>query len=626
MKKSLLFVFAAATVLSAGAQNRIAKSKVLNIRNRQALCNESSPNTGFIVPAERKTPLVITNTAVGDVGLGNAGNAFGGYTRPARSIVFADPNLNAVIVTHRAGPACTPSDGAAGTGCIMFDYSKDGGTTWNAPPSYGPVYDQDAYLARYPNGVIFNPTGNTNADSAYISVYGPTTGPAMAGGGAWDAAEHGSAQLGNPATTAVYGHDIYDSTVSYVGLIPDAMVITQQGVTWTIDEMVDGTANYVYTDTLIVQKGVWNSSTKQHDYTATLFPFPVIPGALTGKSIAFAPNGQTGWIVVSGNNDLAVAADTSNYLIAYKTTDGGATWGSAIKIPVSAAAGAALGDTTVGYSCAFNPDASVDANGNLYVHISIFPYAGGGSIFTNAGVWGQFAVYTTDGGTTWKLHLIEKPQTFSYVTTGGQPITEYTRGQISTNWAADKMVFVWFDTDTASFPGGSNSNPNALAQYYDPATDSWDATVNLTAGSAADGVVTYGDVSYYMLPCGSGWNVPVSYQALSGGNESACVQWHYVNGLCITGVDEIENNIFSIADAYPNPTAGTAAIEVNMKQAGKVTLEISNMLGQVVYSTSASLTSGTHTFTVDAAKWNTGLYFYTVKSKNFSVTEKLVRE
>src|ERR1051326_4314688 len=130
MKKSLLFVLAAGIVVSVSAQNRTTKY-VVNMResyNQAAKAEKSgaSINAGDFVQPQRKTPLVITNTAVSDIGLGNAGNGFGGYSSGCRSIVYADPNLNTVVVTHRAGPACTPSDGAAGTGCYMFDYSKDG--------------------------------------------------------------------------------------------------------------------------------------------------------------------------------------------------------------------------------------------------------------------------------------------------------------------------------------------------------------------------------------------------------------------------------------------------------------------------------------------------------------------
>ena len=51
------------------------------------------------------------------------------------------------------------------------------------------------------------------------------------------------------------------------------------------------------------------------------------------------------------------------------------------------------------------------------------------------------------------------------------------------------------------------------------------------------------------------------------------------------------------------------------------------MIGQTVYTTSATnLSTGTHKFSVDASKFNTGVYFYTIKSKDFQITKKLIRE
>ena len=92
------------------------------------------------------------------------------------------------------------------------------------------------------------------------------------------------------------------------------------------------------------------------------------------------------------------------------------------------------------------------------------------------------------------------------------------------------------------------------------------------------------------------------------------------------GINEI-NTVFSIANAYPNPTTGATTIEVDLKQNSNLAIEVSNMIGQIVYTTSENnLSVGTHKFTVDASKLNTGVYFYTVKSKDFQITKKLIRE
>lgn len=626
MKRTLLLVVCTGMTCLLTAQN--AKKQIVNNRhavphqneNDQAVPSSSAPAT------ERKHPLVITNTAVNDIPVGNAANAFGGYTRPARSIVYADPILNTVIVTHRAGPACTPPDGAVNSGVLMFDISKDGGTTWNPLPSLGPTWNSGTgvELARYPSGVIYNPSGNINPDSAYTSVFGACTGPVLPGGSIWIGHAYGAAKMG-AVSQQNQGKDRFDSTVSWIGLIPESMTITQQGVTWVIDRMVDGTTAYAYLDTLIIRKGTWNATTKMHDYSTTLFPLPVTPGFLSGATMAFAPNGQTGWIVANCNNDLTFAPDSSQFIVAFKTTDGGNTWSAPIKIDISTPAAVAFGDTST-YSTAYWPDASVDSLGNLYVHTAIFPSAGGGGIFVTPGSWGQCAVYTSDGGATWKVKLLDRPQTAFYTTTGTQPIGDWPRGQVSTNWAGSKMVFTWFDTDTSQFPGGTNSNPNALARYYDIATDSWDAAINLTAGSAADGSVTFGMVSEYLLPCGgNSWEVPIAYQMLQGGNESGCVQYHYVDGACITGVGETLNPVFNLGSIYPNPAGTSAVLTLNLLKAAEVEISIHSILGQTLSSEKITMSAGNQEHHLGLSQLTSGIYIIEVKAGQYKSSIKLIK-
>src|SRR5688572_25147297 len=149
MKKVFSIIFSG-LVLFAAAQNRTKKQPIPR-NNMRAMGQNIISGNHLPAAGQRKTPLVITNAAVNDISLGWAGNALGGAFRPSRSIVYADPNLNAVIVTHRAGPACNPGDGQVNTGSIMFDYSKTGGTTWSLPPSLGPLYVNNVELGRYPN-------------------------------------------------------------------------------------------------------------------------------------------------------------------------------------------------------------------------------------------------------------------------------------------------------------------------------------------------------------------------------------------------------------------------------------------------------------------------------------------
>lgn len=640
MKKTLLFVFAAGSMLVSSAQNK--QSKYLMKRPDSFL--ESSKATGSIFAPVRKTPLVITNSAITDVTLGCANNLLGGWTRPGRPILdYALVGTTGVLtMIHRSGPACTPSDGTPSSGYFTMDYSKDGGATWNPPPSLGPIMDGGANPGRYPSGIIYNPTGNTNPDSAFISFFGP----GLSGGGAvpWIAHHTGAAPLGDPTNTRETV-DLFDSTVAFHGLIPDAFYKDGTGNTWSIDMGQSGKKSATpydgdYNDTLIVRKGVWSAANRQHVYTTTLIPFPVTSSAAFGSfaamsGIAASANGQTVYAALAAHcvADLSQVPDTSYYLNIFKSVNGGTTWTGPSKIFMNCV-NAQMGTTGVSYSTAFQIDAGVDNAGKLHLILGIAPKAGTGSITTAAGSHGMFSVITD--GNTHSIQLLAKPMTFRGFF-GGTAYGEDSRGQIATTAAGDKVFYVWFDTDTNTFPGGVNTNPDAYVRTYDVASGNWGPVTNLTAGSPVDGLVTFGYVANLAGGSASPYKLHLGYQALTG-TDTQPVIFHYIGGVTVTtgagsagspcnglNVQE-ENTVFEIANSYPNPTSGTSTIEVNMKKADKISVEVANMLGQVIYTTSASLTAGTHKFTVDASKWNAGVYFYTVKSQNFNVTKKLVRE
>jgi hypothetical protein len=61
-----------------------------------------------------------------------------------------------------------------GTGYLAYDLSTDGGLNWSVNNQvYDPTLD-DADNARYPQGALHNPAGNTNPDNAYFHYFAPT--------------------------------------------------------------------------------------------------------------------------------------------------------------------------------------------------------------------------------------------------------------------------------------------------------------------------------------------------------------------------------------------------------------------------------------------------------------------
>lgn len=81
----------------------------------------------------------------------------------------------------------------------------------------------------------------------------------------------------------------------------------------------------------------------------------------------------------------------------------------------------------------------------------------------------------------------------------------------------------------------------------------------------------------------------------------------------------------SVSQNYPNPFTGITTITVNLEESADLSLKVTNLLGQTVYETiRGEVNAGTHYFQVDGSSYESGIYFYTVKADNSSVTKKMI--
>lgn len=92
-----------------------------------------------------------------------------------------------------------------------------------------------------------------------------------------------------------------------------------------------------------------------------------------------------------------------------------------------------------------------------------------------------------------------------------------------------------------------------------------------------------------------------------------------------------ENNIpifdYDVAQNFPNPFTRTSVVNVNVRQSTTLTLEVVNMMGQQVYTVDAGVASpGMNEISIDASNLSTGLYFYTVRAGETSITKKMIVE
>lgn len=96
----------------------------------------------------------------------------------------------------------------------------------------------------------------------------------------------------------------------------------------------------------------------------------------------------------------------------------------------------------------------------------------------------------------------------------------------------------------------------------------------------------------------------------------------------ITGIKELGTGIpenYSLDQNYPNPFNPTTNIRFNLPQAGLVTLKIYNVLGQEVATLLNEFrNAGSYEYTFNASAMNSGVYFYSITSNNYTSTKKMI--
>jgi len=97
-------------------------------------------------------------------------------------------------------------------------------------------------------------------------------------------------------------------------------------------------------------------------------------------------------------------------------------------------------------------------------------------------------------------------------------------------------------------------------------------------------------------------------------------------------IDAIKENtqvVFAdnVSQNYPNPFIGTSTVYVNLDESAELTLEVHNIMGQLVYELPAKkYNAGKQEFIINGSNLEPGIYFYTVRSGESSVSKKMIVE
>jgi Secretion system C-terminal sorting domain len=98
--------------------------------------------------------------------------------------------------------------------------------------------------------------------------------------------------------------------------------------------------------------------------------------------------------------------------------------------------------------------------------------------------------------------------------------------------------------------------------------------------------------------------------------------------VCWGDVDSRESGIsleYELSQNYPNPFNPTTSIKYDLKKAQKVQLSIFNMLGQeIARLVDGQVSAGQHSVNFDGSTLASGIYFYQIKTEEFTSLKKMV--
>ena len=120
-------------------------------------------------------------------------------------------------------------------------------------------------------------------------------------------------------------------------------------------------------------------------------------------------------------------------------------------------------------------------------------------------------------------------------------------------------------------------------------------------------------------------NLPGNSLQPTGGNHSPVdnnIVYLPITGFPV-GVNEVNEVNVEVGQNRPNPATTKTLIDVKAPR-GDVELTVSNMLGQEIYRTEKTSNGTGVEFTVNVENFKTGVYFYTVKVGEKSVTKKMI--
>lgn len=526
-------------------------------------------------------------------------------------------------------------------------YSTDRGQTWSEPLVI--IDNGSEYTNDYPSGIIFNPNGNNVVEDAYgvmqgISHVGGDWGykmwAAMTLGGEYHDVEvnHNPDNIEDGYWNQ-YGLTQIEEQARCLNMLPQGdWGAYQSAELQPIFGDFDGT-EFEWDDSNLVEMDLLQST--EDGQMAWIGSYQAHDG---GIDMAWADDGQVGYMyMVGATNDNPAGY----HPIVYRTEDAGDSW-DLIELDFFSDEMQALLEPFIleNWTGEMNPSifesaSVVDINGDLQIFAAAGSHSADVINFPDSIGWG----YTYPGDL---MNLVVNENGLQNIIWIDSLLTSNLGDADEGNYAGNgwnhrlsaakndggsQIFLTW--TDTRNTENELNVEPDLFGW-----TRAIDGGVRnsfcLTEGSLYEKFYyfTYGAERAYYNTNG-GYTIPYMQAVTPGefaGNGAADpITFNFVTGIefpdLISGINDLPNQVsFELSQNQPNPFTGSTVIELKTQKASEVIIEITSLLGQTVNTINAGIITGSQKVEISAENLNAGVYFYTVKVGNESLTKKMIIE
>jgi hypothetical protein len=639
MKKFLLLSLVVSITFGSFAEGKKPVKKTNKIVNSKNYLDVEAPTQAAPLPSSQLN-LKGTNE-LERIYMGKSSNIYSVLTPEQRSLAY-NPQLGLASFTFRADPA-TYDDAMGNSGSIVSATSADGSNwseTWM-------VQTTDVF-GRYPTAAIYNPTGNTDPQEAFLTASGPVTD-----GSGWTSNFFASSRVSGDDAS----YETIDVDPGYTGFqsARNGMQVCEDGMAHVIGpKFQDNGANYSTELNLNIWNGEFDGSAfawEEVDVEVDL----ALRNDGTTKNFwtfgnAWSEDGSVGYAWLVGQ--LSDLEDEGGYQpIVFRSTDAGESWD---EVDILLEDNAVMSEYLWGTQQDEGPvwplcteiSGVVDINNELQLFVkatgtsSTHPDSIGYS-YTGALDYIFNIEIDEDGVQT--VMFIDSVLAAD-VADDSDPafgaIGWDSRLQASKSPTGDAVFAVWTDTEDPEAFEGVNGAPNikAAGRFVDGDFNDFPVT-NFTKDDLYAGFYffmyasqhTYieneGGANYIHLPV----TTSVSPVEFAGNDDLSAVTHSYVKGikyLLTTGQEEMTHSFSSIevSQNQPNPFSGTTTINITSQRVSPVIIEVSNLMGQTVYTMDAGTINGTKKVEINAENLQSGVYFYSVKIGGESISRKMIVE